>query len=330
MKEDLERYKRLLEGWKGDPPPTNPAASRAGTAEARPSAGRPSGESGPPPGDRSRPAGRPAHPDAAGSAPLGGLAGGDQKAKLRRPTPAAALPKHPAGTILVLDEEELTVYSQAVPGSNQDLLFALLSDGSAKPEGYVLDGRDVRVLGRLDDGAFRVMQSRKRWSRRMIADACESPEDAEMIPEPEGEPDTTTTSTGTRPAPAPEPPPRREARSEPSPPRPEPRPEPRADTRPAAEPRVYDHRPRAERDRPERPKLRRGVPISLMFGGKKWDAVYWGRDARGTVIAHRTHRTWEIMHLDLEQYKDSMVVADDVDEEKLDEIMRFLDTMIAE
>ena len=63
--------------------------------------------------------------------------------------------------------------------------------------------------------------------------------------------------------------------------------------------------------------------MRISFGpGKSWDAVYWGRDLLGHVLAHRTHKEWALMHLDLKRFKDTIELGEFLDDEEIASIQR--------
>ena len=65
------------------------------------------------------------------------------------------------------------------------------------------------------------------------------------------------------------------------------------------------------------------------MSGRGWDSVYWGRDKKGTVVAHRTQGHWTLMHLDLNVYKGSMTVEPEPQQYLIDEITADLKTKAA-
>ena len=48
--------------------------------------------------------------------------------------------------------------------------------------------------------------------------------------------------------------------------------------------------------------LVRGRRVSIKFGNTGWEAVYWGKDELGSIVAHKTHEKWALMHLDLKRF----------------------------
>ncbi len=53
--------------------------------------------------------------------------------------------------------------------------------------------------------------------------------------------------------------------------------------------------------------MQRGRKISVNVGGKKWEAVYWGQDSLGTILAHSQNASdWELLHMDLDRFGSSV------------------------
>ncbi len=73
----------------------------------------------------------------------------------------------------------------------------------------------------------------------------------------------------------------------------------------------------------DKPLLTRGRRMTIDFGGgRKWDAVYYGQDELGHVVAHNTHQKWTLMHLDLEKFKDKIKHGDIIDSDTQSQIER--------
>jgi hypothetical protein len=64
---------------------------------------------------------------------------------------------------------------------------------------------------------------------------------------------------------------------------------------------------------------RRGQCLAIKFGkkGEAWDAIYWGRDQQGTVVAHDTNGHWTLMHLDLSRFRDKVTRGDLLTDDEL-------------
>ncbi len=278
MKEEIDRYKRLLDEWNGS--------------------GRGGANKTPPP--RTGPVPTPTHAmDGAESA---------GRAKLSRPGAMEPGAKFPSGTILSLDDEELVIYRRPVSGQPLDMVYSLLFDGTVKIEAVELGKHRLEDLGRLSESAEKIIQGKLRWNRALIAPGFKNREDAERIPDPGGTINQTPIPTST-PPPTATPTPRRDGPQAPGMTRGE---------------SVARATPTPGSDI----KIRRGQKIKLKFGDKTWEAVYWGRDQKGPVVAHNTHRHWSLMHLDLQRFKESMIADAEPDPVLVDEILRDISTQM--
>jgi len=245
----------------------------------------------------------PAPPRPAG--PTGG-APEPPRAKLIRPADEAEEGgRFPKGTILCLDEEELVIYRRPVHGQSYDMVYSLLADGLVKIEGVDLNQHQIVELGQLSPTHLKQLQTDMRWTRDLIAYNCYRLEDGQRIPEP----------TGTVPAEGYAHPPQLQARVGAA--------RPAAAGAPVAAARTTESGPTPVTPPPLPPKkktIRRGQRITIKFGDRTWDAVYWGMDSKGTVVAHRTPQRWTLVHLDLNRFKESMAVAPEVDAGLIEQI----------
>jgi len=66
--------------------------------------------------------------------------------------------------------------------------------------------------------------------------------------------------------------------------------------------------------------LVRGRAFTISVGESKWSGVYWGRDAIGAIVAHNTNHVWNLMHLNLERFGDSVRFGAIVPRKKMREI----------
>lgn len=78
--------------------------------------------------------------------------------------------------------------------------------------------------------------------------------------------------------------------------------------------------PRPARREEEPKTLVAGRRFSINFGNQEWHAVFWGEDELGPVVAHNTHDRWAVMHLDLNRFRDSLVLGEMIDEALKQEI----------
>lgn len=299
MENDLDRYKQLLGDWE----------KRTQDEKSRPS----------PVEDRPEPIVqvKPATPR---RTPLDSASGqrnasGPSPEPVRNPSDSNPPDmKYDRGTLLVLDEADLVVYRRPVAGQPLDMVYSLLADGTVKIEAVDLRKADVAELGLFSDADFRTLQNDMIWTREIVARSCYSPEDGERIPEPTGSPAPRPSAPS---APAgeyrngqaghqlqtPDGSMREYFKEESA---------GRVTEEPVAEAR--------EDARPSRSSIRRGQRLVIQMGPRNWECVYWGRDQRGSVVAHRTQSHWTLVHLDLASYKDSMTISPEPDPELIEEI----------
>lgn len=73
-----------------------------------------------------------------------------------------------------------------------------------------------------------------------------------------------------------------------------------------------------------RSPLVRGRRFSVIMGDRAWDAVYWGHDEQGALVAHRTTGNWTLMHLDLRRFQGSIKFQDMLEGDALAEVEQAL------
>ncbi|MCE5231442.1 hypothetical protein LLG95_17840 [bacterium] len=199
---------------------------------------------------------------------------------------------HAPGAILALGEHTLAIFKQSVPDKGYDLVYTLLPGGMVKLQGVALNGHSVQEIGTIGQPYFDQLQSQMRWNRDLIVFHCYRYEDVAKIPAAPG-------AVESVPASGPEPQPVRVSTANPS-------------YTTAAQPSPQQAYQPAPPPPPEDPRksLKRGQRIQVRFGHKAWDAVYWGQDDQGQVVAHQTYNNWSLMHLDLDRFADSNVLID--------------------
>jgi len=232
---------------------------------------------------------------------------GAQTLSVRMPTPepqapvtqaAVATPSRGAatagvtyspGAILLFNQRTLAIYKRQVPDKEYHLVLVLCPNNAVKTQGIMLEAYDVEELGNLPPAWFERLQNEMRWERDLIVFHCYRYEDIGKIPTAEGLE------------------------------------EPRGESEPPA-PAQETPEPPGEPARPEKANgfLRRGQRIQIKFGSNLWDAVYWGRDDQGQVIAHKTYESWSLMHLDLERFSSNLMVDHEVDQSLIQEIEQSL------
>ncbi|NUP89507.1 MAG: hypothetical protein HUU25_06775 [Candidatus Sumerlaeia bacterium] len=70
--------------------------------------------------------------------------------------------------------------------------------------------------------------------------------------------------------------------------------------------------------------LRRGRRFAVMFGERRWEAIYWGHDDQGALVAHNTTGEWGLMHLDLRRFEGSIKFLEMLSAGELAEVERGL------
>jgi hypothetical protein len=66
--------------------------------------------------------------------------------------------------------------------------------------------------------------------------------------------------------------------------------------------------------------LERGRHLLIKIGNRLWDAIYWGSDELGQIVAHNTNKVWTLMHLNLGRFGDSLEYGDLISPEEIKEI----------
>lgn len=213
-----------------------------------------------------------------------------------QPVPVPSQPTASAyqeGAILCLDGRSLAIYRQPVPTRQYHLTLVLMPNGSAKAQGIALEQHRVEELGCLPPDMLERVQRDMRWNRDLLVFHCYSFDDVMRLPQQLVPPASGVAHDSVAPAP-----------SAPSAP---------VEVGTSAEMVAPD--PIASIT-----SLKRGQRLQVRFGDKAWYAVYWGRDDQGQVVAHKTHREWQLMHLDLERFGTDLVIDPNPDREVVAEI----------
>lgn len=201
------------------------------------------------------------------------------------PEPPAARKIGP-GSILWLNRRAVAIYKMAVPEKGYTVVLVPGPHGMLKTQGLELQNYQVEEIGLLTPKYFDKLQLEMRWNRDLIIFHCYSVEDAEKVQLPNCEVC-----------------PHFEEKA-------------KAEAAHAAAPKAAAPHPPAAPDR----SLRRGQRLQIMMGGKSWNAVYWGKDDGGHVVAHNTVGAWALMRFNLDQYAATMRVEPEPDAELLRQI----------
>lgn len=201
------------------------------------------------------------------------------------------------GTILVFEDGMMGVYKERNQRKDYDIVYILDAKGRANPQGIPLENYGVEPVGRLSSSCMELVVSNNRWERDMIIfhllkyrdrayvpTITENPHDAEPIANSEHLSQMSVQKL----------------------------------TPAMLQPDYKD-------EEPEKPALIRGREMTIEFGpGRKWKAIYWGKDELGHVVAHNTHDSWSLMHLDLNRFKDTIVFGNIVGQDVIRQMERDL------
>ncbi len=201
--------------------------------------------------------------------------------------PTGALP--PDGSILHLATGQVIVIDRDVPDSGYQMVLLLNADGSVSAEKMNLRlGCQFRKIGRLSADDVVNVHVAHKWHRSHIVFNLDRFEDARLIPEA-GAPETQELVE----------PELRDAEW------------PAPGSAPQEKIQLPKDEKRAEAARQGQTKtgLKRGQRLTITFGpNRSWDAVYWGGDGTGTLVAHQTHGDWALTRLDLSRFAEENVV----------------------
>lgn len=219
----------------------------------------------------------------------------------------------PIGTIIRLEDGTVGIYKDPVRGKEYEIVYCLRPSGRVSPEGIALFAYNAQRIGMLPKNVLDRMQRTMRWDRDTIVYHLDSFEFCSLVPYPgtgsateHGTHDFTPLPLLTEKLPET---PRAGSGHTPLPTSPA---TPAAPSAPAAAPAAATAA-----------ILVRGRRLRISFGqGKSWDAVFWGRDDLDYIVAHRTHNSWGLMHLDLARFKDSTEVGDILPPQEIQAIER--------
>lgn len=188
------------------------------------------------------------------------------------------------GTILLFEDGSVGVYKEQNPQKEYDIVYMLKESGRAVPQGMPLANYDVEQIGRLSLPILEQLLSTGRWERDMMIFHLLRYKDRSHIPTiNENTPASSemVSRWNVR---------KLDASS--------------LDA-PVTTASATAEAPTADQE------LIRGRRLSIKFGpAQKWEAVYWGKDEMGHVVAHHTHEKWALMHLDLNRFKDTLVTGE--------------------
>jgi len=206
------------------------------------------------------------------------------------PAPSSAsgtLP--PDGAILHLATGQVIVIDRDVPDSGYQMVLLLNPDGSVSAEKMNLRlGCQFRQIGRLSADDVVNVHVAHKWHRSHIVFNLDRFEDARLIPE--------TSSAESQELVEPE---LRDAEW----------PAPNSAPQEKIQLPRDEKRDEAARQGQTKTGLKRGQRLTISFGpNRSWDAVYWGGDGTGTLVAHQTHGDWALTRLDLSRFAEENIV----------------------
>jgi hypothetical protein len=203
-----------------------------------------------------------------------------------------AVGSYTPGAILKLNQRTVAVYRRAVPEKEYHLVLILCPNNAVKVQGVALEGYEVEEIGTLPPAWVDRLQAEQRWERDLIVFHCYRYEDVCKVPTADATEDFRMEPPSAHNAPA-----EQEATATQG-----------AGTQTASVQTAAEGHPDKENG-----ALRRGQRLQIKFGNNTWDAVYWGKDDQGQVIAHQTYERWSLMHLDLARFQNGLLVDPEVD-----------------
>jgi hypothetical protein len=185
------------------------------------------------------------------------------------------------GTIVRMGDDSVAVIVEEIRNREYDLVYILCAVGRVEPRGVCLFAYELERLGRLPREELKRIGKNLSWNRDRVVYYLDDIAFASGIPS-FGPPQP----QGEQQAP----------------------PEEAATASAPGEPHDDGH------------SLQRGRSLSILFGEKSWDAVYWGEDQLGVILAHTQNGDWELMHLDLSRFGDGVKRGPLLSRENLQEI----------
>ncbi|MFC1601200.1 hypothetical protein ACFL34_02500 [Candidatus Sumerlaeota bacterium] len=206
------------------------------------------------------------------------------------------------GAILCWDGPTFAIYKECVESKGYDLVYILSATGSLVPRGLALHAYLPEQIGLIPAKLFEEFERELTWRRDAVIFHLFDYRYCGSIPQIGQSPK--------QPAPAEAPAPAQDESTQ------APAPEQ------ASTPLTAESAPKPEpAPAPaQRPSLVRGAFFTLRMGKQQWDAVYWGKDVQGAIVAHNTNGSWDLMHLDLEKFRDSLTITGNLDPEAMREI----------
>lgn len=188
------------------------------------------------------------------------------------------------GTIIRFEDGTIAIYISEVPGKEYEIIYCLNESGRVEPRGIALYSMKHTVLGKLPEERVKHIKSKMRWMREEIIYYLDKFEYIHLIPQinycestvttPVEEKTLIHTNSGVT-------------------------------TRQSTTVEKETEKENQRSDT-QAPTLVRGRKIKINYGNRSWEAVYWGADQYGPIVAHKTSGKWELMHLDFSRFADKI------------------------
>jgi hypothetical protein len=189
------------------------------------------------------------------------------------------------GTILKLENGSVGIFKESLPDKDYDIVLYLMPDGKVEPRGISLFSYSSERIGKLPAEYFSQLSDRMRWERDVIVYHLDSLDSSRLIPGIERHVEETPRQSVT------------------------------ANSVGSGAIRSFQAPPTRKRA-----SLERGRKLKIRLGNRGWEAVYWGSDNDGAILAHNTNKRWELARLNLKQYESSMEIGDYLSSREVKEI----------
>jgi len=228
-----------------------------------------------------------------------------------------------AGAILSLNDGSVGLFKEAPADKEYQLVYFLEPDGKINPQGVVLKAYKVRHIGQLPADFLADIQRSHRWSRDAIVFHVGHWSDLQFLPPAASYISGMAPTVGGISAQGGKggavPPPSGEYR--------------RVDGSGSSSGYTESRSGggAAAMRAPGLPSKDEvfviGRKFKIKFGDRDWEAIYWGKDDLGSIVAHCTNRVWSIMHLDLSRFKDNFEAVGMLSEVEINQIKQSLDSV---
>ncbi|MCX7765795.1 MAG: hypothetical protein N2246_03700 [Candidatus Sumerlaeia bacterium] len=223
-----------------------------------------------------------------------------QPAELKPETKPTAQKKqtYDEGTILRFEDGTIGIYISQVPGKEYEIIYCLNGNGSVEPRGITLYSMKHTVLGKLPEERVQHIKSKMRWMREEIIYYLDKFEYIHLIPQINHRESPGNTLVEEKVL-------------------------LRTDSSVSTKENKTGEKEKEieiQRSDTQAPALIRGRKIRINYGNRFWEAVYWGADQYGPIVAHKTSGKWELMHLDFSRFADKIEYGEIISSHEMAEI----------